>query len=316
MASRVALDLEGLGGIVADKLVETGALHDPLDIFDLERQQRLLPILTDLNLGTAEEPRVFGAKNAAKLNAAVGRARGLPLSRWIYALAIPEVGETIAHDLASSHSDLRALAESDLLRAVLRREELLGLLEEKNPAARRNTQLGLQEKENLKKECEALRQEIGRLDAMLVERRFARPSKRKVTERADRYTGIVYVIGPVVAAAVVSYFASSEGRRVLQRLQELDIHPSVESYLSGVQGVASVQGKTFVLTGTLPHLSRDEAKALIRAAGGNVTGSVSGKTHFVVAGEEAGSKLEAARALSVPVLDEAGLLALLNGGGG
>jgi DNA ligase (NAD+) len=316
MASRVALDLEGLGGIVADKLVETGALHDPLDIFDLERRQRLLPILTDLNLGTPEEPRVFGAKNAAKLNAAVGRARALPLPRWIYALAIPEVGETIAHDLASVHSDLPALADSDLLRAVIRREELLGLLEEKNPAARRNTQLGLQDRENLKKECEALRQEIGRLDALLVERSFARPSKRKVAERGDRYAGIVYVVGPVVAAAVVSYFASAEGRLVLQRLQELNIHPSSAPAPAGARGGTAVQGKTFVLTGTLPHLSRDEAKDLIRAAGGNVTGSVSGKTHFVVAGEEAGSKLEAARALSVPVLDEAGLLALLNGGGG
>jgi DNA ligase (NAD+) len=70
-------------------------------------------------------------------------------------------------------------------------------------------------------------------------------------------------------------------------------------------------GKTLVLTGTLPTLSRDEAKDLIEAAGGKVSGSVSKKTHYVVAGEEAGSKLEKAKTLGVPVLDEAGLRVLL-----
>ena len=313
MAKRTALDLEGLGGIVADKLVETGALHAPLDLFALEHQQRLLPMLTELNLGTPEEPRVFGAKNAAKLNAAVGRARTLPLARWLHALAIPEVGETIAYDLAAAHPDLEALAGSELLGAVLQRERLLALLEEKNPAARRNAKLAVGEKEQLKGEHDALKQELRRLDALLVARKFAQPSKRKVAEGTDSYAGIICTVGPVVAAAVQAYFASPEGLSVLRQLRELAIHPASAAASAGASGPAAVAGKTFVLTGTLPNLSRDEAKARIRAAGGNVTGSVTGKTDFLVAGEEAGSKLEAARALAVPVLDEAGLLALLQG---
>ena len=79
------------------------------------------------------------------------------------------------------------------------------------------------------------------------------------------------------------------------------------------QRSAQLAGLTFVLTGTLPTLTRDEAKARIEAAGGKTAGSVSKKTSYVVAGEEAGSKLDKARELKVPVLDEAGLLALLAG---
>ncbi len=77
----------------------------------------------------------------------------------------------------------------------------------------------------------------------------------------------------------------------------------------------TLEGLTFVLTGTLPTLTREAAKEMIESAGGKVSGSVSKKTNYVVAGEEAGSKLDKAQSLGVPVLDEDGLLALLNGGG-
>ncbi len=77
--------------------------------------------------------------------------------------------------------------------------------------------------------------------------------------------------------------------------------------------IAVVAGLTFVLTGTLPRLTREEAAALIEAQGGKVSGSVSKKTDYVVAGADAGSKLEKARALGVPVIDEDGLRRLLNG---
>jgi DNA ligase (NAD+) len=100
---------------------------------------------------------------------------------------------------------------------------------------------------------------------------------------------------------------------VLARLQELGIAPR-GSTKAAAAASHPFAGKTFVLTGTLPTLSRDEASALIRDAGGNVTGSVSKNTDYVLAGESAGSKLDKALELGVPVLDEAQFRKMLGGG--
>src|SRR6185369_13030210 len=100
-AARGALDIESIGGIVADKLVERGLVRDPLDLFELKQEQ-----LATLNLGTEENPRVFGPKNAAKAFAAIERAKTFPLSRWLFALAIPDVGKTTASDLAAYHETI------------------------------------------------------------------------------------------------------------------------------------------------------------------------------------------------------------------
>jgi DNA ligase (NAD+) len=116
-------------------------------------------------------------------------------------------------------------------------------------------------------------------------------------------------VGPVVAASIVRFFGEPHNREVVGDLRKQGVDwPEGEA-----QGPLSLPlaGKTFVLTGTLPGLSRDEAKERILAKGGKVAGSVSKKTDYVVAGGEAGSKLEKAQALGVAVIDEAGLLALL-----
>ncbi|MGB3835437.1 NAD-dependent DNA ligase LigA [Castellaniella sp.] len=116
-------------------------------------------------------------------------------------------------------------------------------------------------------------------------------------------------VGPVVAASVSRFFAETHNRDVLAALQAAGVEPQQEAAPAGARALA---GKTLVLTGTLPTLSRDEATQRILAAGGKVSGSVSGKTAWVVAGEDAGSKLAKARSLGVPVIDEAALLALLS----
>ncbi|TAG50004.1 MAG: NAD-dependent DNA ligase LigA [Betaproteobacteria bacterium] len=115
-------------------------------------------------------------------------------------------------------------------------------------------------------------------------------------------------VGEVVATAIVSFFANPSNRTGVERLLARGFQ---FTHVAVAARDARFAGQTFVLTGTLPTLSRDQAKALIEAAGGKVSGSVSKKTHFVVAGEQAGSKLDDATRLGVRVLNEAELVQML-----
>jgi DNA ligase (NAD+) len=117
-------------------------------------------------------------------------------------------------------------------------------------------------------------------------------------------------VGPRISQAILEFFAQPANRALVKSLKDAGVNMTAERK----QRSAQLAGLTFVLTGTLPTLTRDEAKAKIEAAGGKTAGSVSKKTSYVVAGEEAGSKLDKAHSLKVPVIDEAGLLALLEGG--
>jgi DNA ligase (NAD+) len=270
-AARGALDIESVGGIVADKLVERGLVREPLDLFELK-----LEPLAKLNLGTDENPRVFGEKNAAKAIQSIERAKTLPLSRWLYALAIPDVGKTTATDLARFHETIDDVANSKLLRDVIAYHEA-----EKKA-----------------------RQEIGE---RLIKSGFAEPSKSKI----DKQRGIVTQVGPVVAQSVLDFFDSSGGKKILQRMNQLGIKPKSEKVSAKKMAELPFAGKTFVLTGTLPNMTRDEASAKIEALGGHVSGSVSKKTDYVLAGSEAGSKLDKAKELGVKIIDEAAFKKML-----
>jgi DNA ligase (NAD+) len=118
-------------------------------------------------------------------------------------------------------------------------------------------------------------------------------------------------VGPVVAQSIARFFAQAHNREVIEQLRAAGVTfaegPAARPLASG----GAVAGKTFVLTGTLPTLSREQASEMILAAGGKVSGSVSKKTDYVVAGAEAGSKLDKAQALGVKIIDEAELQRLL-----
>ncbi|MDR3401588.1 MAG: hypothetical protein P4L99_03735, partial [Chthoniobacter sp.] len=276
-AQRKALDLESLGGIVADKLVERGLVKEPLDLFNLQ-----LEPLGKLNLGTEAEPRVFGEKNAAKILEALQRAKTAPLSRWIFALAIAEVGEATAKQLAATHESLAVLADSAVLRDIRDLAAKEGERSEISPRSRKNPPKNEVEKAR-REELEArLKQEIADLETRLA---------------AGGLKALLPEVGPVAAASVLDYLASAAGQKVLARMQELNIRPRSERAVIVARPAGVFAGQTFVLTGTLPTMSREAATAKIEAAGGKVSGSVSKKTNFVLAGAEAGSKLDKARQL-------------------
>jgi len=265
-AARGALDIESIGGIVADKLVERGLVREPLDLFDLMVEQ-----LAKLNLGTEEAPRVFGEKNATKAINTIARARTSPLSRWLFALAIPDVGKTTATQLARFHDTIQDVSNSQLLRDVVDYHEKRG------------------DKKSAKEIAERL-----------IKSGFAKPSKSKAAR-----DGIVTEIGPVVAQSVLDFFASLSGKKILRRLKELGIEPKNEKVSAKKSAELPLAGKTFVLTGTLPSMTREEAAEKIEALGGHVTGSVSKKTDYVLAGADPGSKFDKATELGVKIIDEA-----------
>jgi DNA ligase (NAD+) len=145
--------------------------------------------------------------------------------------------------------------------------------------------------------AKALAKHFGKLDAIMV------ATQAELLEVDD--------VGPTVAQSIRTFFDQEHNREVVEQLRACGVHwTEGEASERAPQPLA---GKTFVITGTLPTLSRDEAKDKVEAAGGKVAGSVSKKTDYVVAGTEAGSKLAKALELGVAVIDEEALLALLKG---
>ena len=264
-AARSALDIESIGGILADKLVERGLIREPIDLFELKTEQ-----LATLNLGTEEAPRVFGQKNATKAIRAIERAKTLPLSRWLFALAIPDVGKTTATQLARFHETIEDIASSQLLRDVLTYHE----------------------------RSDQNRQQIAN---RLIEAGFAEKSKSK----SEKGAGIVTEVGPVVAKSVLEFFESEAGAKLLRRMKQLQISPKIEKISAKKAAKLPLADKAFVLTGTLPSMTREEATAKIEALGGHVSGSVSRKTDYVLAGAEPGSKLAKAKHFGIRILTEA-----------
>ncbi len=119
-------------------------------------------------------------------------------------------------------------------------------------------------------------------------------------------------VGPNTAKAIVDWFARPANQQVIQKLRAYGVWPTSRQKTAEMSGPMPLDGKTFVITGTLPTYSREQAKELIQNHGGKVTDSVSKKTDYLVVGENAGSKLDKARQLGVVIIDEAGLIALLS----
>jgi DNA ligase (NAD+) len=302
-ASRRAMDIEGLGERLIEQLVDLGLVREPADLYRLTAEQ-----LAGLDR--------MGEKSAANLIDALERSKATSFARFIYALGIPDVGETTAQALAERFdgiADLEQTREADFVRT----RGVKGVGQDTATALHRflcdHPQIeaagdladwlaGLKLPGLTRARAQALAGVFGDLAAL------------RAAELEELYLNssrLVEGVGPVVAAEIAGFFAQGHNRDAIKRLLEAGIHWPDARAPAESQVDAPLSGKTVVITGTLSR-SRDEIAAWLQEAGAKVTTSVSKKTDYLVAGEAAGSKLEKAQALGVAILDEAGLRALLD----
>ncbi len=295
-AARRALDIEGLGDKLVEQLIEKALIENPADLFGL-------------SVETLAGLERMGEKSASNLVAALDQARHTTLPRFLYALGILGIGETIAANVAEACGTLEAVMDL----------RLSDLVEIKESQARRLHQL-LSDESELPAQVEALGPRDGvkwfnQVHAALLAERFActvdllaaDPLKLANTPRIK-----IEGVGDLLAEKLVTFFRQPHNREVIAKLQAAGVDwPEVQP--STVSAPGPLVGKTFVLTGTLSE-PRPAIKERLQALGAKVTGSVSSKTDYVVAGSDAGSKLAKAQALEVEILDEQGLADLIGDG--
>jgi DNA ligase (NAD+) len=294
-ASRDALEIDGIGGVLAEKLVEHGLVHDPLDLFRLRPEAlAALPV----RKSPAGRDVLFGERNALKVLAGIEAARGRPLDRWLFALGIGNVGATVASQIAAVHRDLAAVADSPVLAAVVRLEALYAEAQQVNPRSTARPPRDETDRAVRQTRYDALCDEIEAAGETLA--RDGGATRAADPGRPARYACPIKV---EAAAAVRSFFASDYGRAWLRRLEELGIRPATPAPRTPA-GQSPLSGRTFVITGTL-RAPRDQVAARIRAAGGKVADAVSRATAALVVGADAGgTKLSRAIALGVRQIDE------------
>jgi DNA ligase (NAD+) len=253
-------------------------------------------------------------------DSAVVRAEGEVDFRCVNADCPAKLRESLLHFASRGVMNIEGLGEAvvqqllerELVRSVadlysLTAEQLVGL----DRFAEKSARTLLEEIESSKEE--GLARVLGGLGIRFVGERTAKllaeefgamdALRAATAEELER----VEEVGPRISQAILEFFAQPANQALVAALQAAGVQMTAEKKQRSTQ----LAGLTFVLTGTLPTLTREEAKARIEAAGGKTAGSVSKKTSYVVAGDEAGSKLDKARELKLPVVDEAGLLALL-----
>ncbi len=207
------------------------------------------------------------------------------------------VQQLVDRRLVKSVADLYSLNKEELLAldrfAEKSTDALLEEIERSKKAGLARVLMGLGIRFVGERTAELLAEEFGNIKELMA----------ATAEELER----VEEVGPRISQAILEFFAQPANQALVETLQSAGVEMTAEKKQRSTQ----LEGLTFVLTGTLPTLTRDEAKARIEAAGGKTAGSVSKKTSYVVAGEEAGTKLDKAGKLNIPVLDEAGLLQLL-----
>jgi DNA ligase (NAD+) len=238
---RGQMDIEGLGDVLVDQLVERGMVHEFADLYKLTVQP-IAALTSEVEQDDKVVTRTVGEKVAKKVIDNIAKSRQRPLDRLLAGLGIYHVGNRVAFVLASN---------------------------------------------------------LGSLDAL--------------SAASEEQLSNIHEIGPAIAKSVHDFFHSTSGKKTIAELQAVGINPLMEVASDKSAGDQRLAGKTLVVTGTLKNFKRDEIEAMIRSYGGRASGSVSKKTDYVVAGEEAGSKLDKAKQLGVPVITEEEFQRLIGG---
>ncbi|MDQ2069156.1 NAD-dependent DNA ligase LigA [Natronospira bacteriovora] len=325
--SRGALDIEGLGEKSLQRFFELEWVRRPSDIFRLYRHEEAM-----------RELEGFGERSVEKLLDEIAQKRKVNAARFVHALGIPTVGATLAKTLMRCFGRFEHFRRAPLPLLLLVPDVGRGVaghirdfFEDQGNAGEVDRlfqgewPIELQDEGDfaadfvhsltLRNLLTALGLKgIGKKGAEYVDQHFERIEDfaAMADDRLNQPEGQVARSLEGVASALSEHGLWSDLRQVERCLMEWGIHWSQDRRRFGHQGGnGALAGKTFVLTGTLPSMTREEAKERIEAAGGKVTGSVSGKTDYLVAGESAGSKLAKAEKLGVEILDQAGLERLL-----
>lgn len=280
--SRNALDIAAIGGKMAEALVQSGLVIQPLDLFHLDCQK----LATFRLIAEDGSERRFG-KKAQDVQRALVRARTLPLHRWLFALGIPGIGETAARILAAPFKTFSELKTTHLFHEVTLFYDAVGRRAEDIP-----------NKEQFAGEI------VYRATALAHRGLVLRDDPARPIR--DRF---LLTIKPEMARTMIRFLASIYATHVFERLEALGINPVSEA---PQESGTALTGKTFVLTGTLSR-PRESIEAFIRAQGGVIQNSVSKKTAYLVVGENpGGTKYAKAQALSIPQLTEAQLLSMIS----
>jgi DNA ligase (NAD+) len=334
-ASRRAMDIEGLGDRFIEELSELGYVESVADLYRLKLDDLLeMKRRADERDGTTPETLKAGkvaTKWAENLVAAIDRSRETTLERLLYALGIEHVGESTAKALAAWFGDLALIRRmpwplfkrvpdigGEVARALGHffdqrgNQQVIDELLERGVRVTDTHLPSAKLRDGLDLATLLADLEIPRLTELRAGQIVAaHPTVETLVEAAGGMQ-LGSVLPAEAAESVGEWLRSKSNARLLERSAEM-VTELLRITPQEVAGAAPLEGKTVVLTGTLTSLTRDEATTRLEALGAKVAGSVSKKTSYVVAGEEAGSKLTKARELGVPVLDEAGLLVLLAG---
>ncbi|MCJ7552969.1 MAG: NAD-dependent DNA ligase LigA [Ignavibacteriaceae bacterium] len=292
-ASRGAMDIEGLGEALIDLFVDKGFLKTFTDIYELKNKRGELINIEGL-----------GEKSIDSLLSAIEKSKTQPFHKFLFALGIRKLGQVGAQTIAEKYKTIEDIANSSILNDIVLLQEFTKKALSINPRAQINRRKSEINKQLLEIEHRKLCDEIEKMGDRLVRIGWYKKNMKESKNKQTRLTPEYVIqdnkgVGSEAAKSVLDFLQSDKGKEILKKMNSLGIRSSVEEETRKI-----LKGKIFVMTGTLPNLTRQEASELITKNGGMVSSNISKITSFLLAGDKAGSKLDKAKELGIKIISE------------